>query len=249
MRRSAPWILAAVVGCSSSSAGDDASQAEGTASDSGPTDSADTTGATTEETEGSGEGGSTAAAGSSGAATTGNSMLCGDGPPQLVIGHGADGYAPLDSGPAELFYGPQGGVHIFLGLRSPGLDVSRLGELRMRAFLDGRLVADQPEGAILVCPPGLGAAQATSLILIFNVGPEVLHEATVEVEAELTDAAGTMLEATAPVTIFDPMHGETGDSTGGDSTGGDSGGSTGGPPSTTGDTTGNTTGGGTSTTG
>jgi len=156
-------------------------------------------------------------------------MCGGDRPGPMEIGHGYAEYLPLDSGPAELIHGPQGGIHITLGLRCAGLEVSEFADVTLHGEIDGEVVADHVQGAILNCEEDLGEAgmaEAIWLSMIFDVGPEAVHEQVVDMELTLTDSLGHTVSATASTMVIDLLQvegtgtgTESGSDTGGESSG------------------------------
>lgn len=152
-------------------------------------------------------------------------MCGGDRPGPMEIGHGYEFFAPLDSGPAELIHGPQGGIHITLGIRCAGLEVSEFADVTLHGEIDGQVVADHVQGAILDCEEDLGdagMAEAVWLSMIFEVGPEVVHDQVVDMELTLVDSLGHMVSAQASTLVIDPLQAEgtgTGSDSGGESSG------------------------------
>ena len=152
-------------------------------------------------------------------------MCGGDRPGPMEIGHGYEFFTPLDSGPAELIHGPQGGIHITLGIRCAGLEVSEFADVTLHGEIDGQVVADHVQGAILNCEEDLGdagMAEAIWLSMIFEVGPEAVHEQVVDMDLTLVDSLGHMVSAQASTLVIDPLQVE-GTGTGGSDTGGESG--------------------------
>ena len=143
----------------------------------------------------------------------------------MEIGHGYASFTPLDSGPAELIHGPQGGIHITLGIRCAGLEVSEFADVTLHGEIDGQVVADHVQGAILDCEEDLGdagMAEAIWLSMIFEVGPDAVHEQIVDMELTLVDSLGQMVTAEASTMVIDPLQVE-GTGTGGSESGGESG--------------------------
>ena len=166
-------------------------------------------------TDGSTGAASTDVGSSSEETATGGPQICGEGgTPALEIGHGFVEFRPLRSGPAELTHGPQGGSHIMLGLRSPGIDVSQFAHVHLHGEIGGREVADHVQGAVLSCNDDLHVAEAIWVSLIFDPGIEGLHEQIVAMEITLTDSAGTTISAQAEVALVDPEFGASGSSDG-----------------------------------
>ena len=155
----------------------------------------------------------------------------GDRPGPMEIGHGYKTFTPLGSGPAEVIHGPQGGIHITLGIRCAGLEVSEFADVTLHGEIDGEVVADHVQGAILNCREELGdsgMAEAIWLSMIFDVGPEEVHEQVVDMELTLTDSLGHTVSAEASTLVIDldqVVGTDTG--SGSDSGGSESGSSTG----------------------
>ena len=152
-----------------------------------------------------------------------------DGEPALEIGHGYEEFLPLDSGPARLIHGPQGGIHITIGLRSAGLDVAEFGDVHMYGESEGEVVADHPQGAVLECLDDLGVAEAIWLSMVLTAEPADVHGKIIDMEVSILDGVGTMISAQASTMIWDEEAGGSGSDSGSDSgsgSDGDSGGST-----------------------
>ncbi len=131
---------------------------------------------------------------------------CAIGPePGVIIGHGAGTFMPIDSGPAELVHGPQGGVHILVGIRAWQLDASDVAIARMTGTIDGELLGASSPYADLVCTGDGTAQQALALPLIWDVNGDALHMRTATITLELTDIAGTVVSTSADAIIIDPL--------------------------------------------
>lgn len=156
--------------------------------------------------------------------STGQPVICGGGEVgALTIGHGLGEFIPLADQPAELLHGPQGGVHITLGIRCIGLEVSRFGDVWLHGEIAGRIVADHPQGAVLTCDEDTGVAEGLWLSMVFEVGPEVVHGQRLDMEITVTDDVGTTVTAQAQTLVLDPeltgSSGSSGSGTGASSTG------------------------------
>lgn len=218
-------------GCASSGGSADLGDVTG-ADDAGPATSTGSTTATGDTTFGNGTSGGSSnssggADGTSDGGTTvgavdssGGPVICGgDRPGPLELGHGYKSFRPLREGPAELIHGPQGGVHITLGVRCPGLDVSQFGDVQLVGTVNGQVVADHPQGAVLKCNEALDVAEGIWLSMIFEVGPEALHGQMIDLEVTLTDDVGHTVSAQGQTSIYDPELGGTSDSGGSGSSG------------------------------
>lgn len=188
----------------------------GTAGASGSGSPGGSGGEATGSSTGSGPGGSSGSSSpddSSGGADRGTfgmppePMPCPPGvePGELEIGHGNGEFVPLDTGPAMLVHGRQGGFHIVLGVRAPGLDTIAAGTANLRGTIDGVVLADHPFVANLTCGDESVGAQALWINLILESTPAELHEKTVDIEVEIVDTAGASVSATASVMIVDPL--------------------------------------------
>lgn len=239
--------------------GDDGATSEGEDTTGGAADTSSggpaTTMTTAPEDSSSSDGGSTAgttASETEGATTrttfVDDPMPCvPDGEPQLLFGHGVKEFSPLEEGPAQLWHGPQGGFHITIGIRSPGIDTANFGTVHFHAEVEGEVVADEPSVVVFNCYEDEGYAEAIWVNVVMESTPEELHGRLAEVDVELEDYAGTMVSGYFEVMIFDPLLEEgTGSGSGSGGSGGstDGGASTGDESGTTGDagTTGGTAG-------
>jgi len=135
--------------------------------------------------------------------------ICGAGLGPLEIGHGIEVFTALDTQPAELLHGRQGGVHITLGLRTPGLDVSQFGDVELYGVVDGQVVADQTIGAVLQCNERLGVTEAIWLAMVLDACPEDLDGRMIDIEVTLNDDFGNAVSAEASTLIVDPTLSDT----------------------------------------
>lgn len=124
-------------------------------------------------------------------------------PTALEIGHGSGQFTALASGPAPLVHGRQGGFHIVLGVRAPGLDTSGPGTAHLRGTVDGQVLADHPFVANLICEDEAIGAQALWINLVLESTPAQLHGKTVEIDVEIVDAQGVSVSGSASVAIAD----------------------------------------------
>lgn len=124
-------------------------------------------------------------------------------PTAIEIGHGSGQFTALSSGPAPLVHGRQGGFHIVLGVRAPGLDTSGPGTAHLRGTVDGEVLADHPFVANLTCEDETIGAQALWINLVLESTPAQLHGKTVEIDVEIVDAQGASVSGSAAVAIFD----------------------------------------------
>lgn len=228
--RCAPVVLGLLPALACTGGGEAVDLGTTTSDESTSGDTAPTTATPDDTTTGQLEG-TTAASTSSAESSTGSPSgtfgpvpeVCGgDRPGPMEIGHGYEFFEPLDSGPAELIHGPQGGIHITLGIRCAGLEVSEFADVTLHGEIDGQVVADHVQGAILDCEEDLGdagMAEAIWLSMIFEVGPEAVHDRVVDMELTLVDSLGHMVSAQASTLVLDPLQVE-GTDTGGSDSGG-----------------------------
>ena len=127
--------------------------------------------------------------------------------PWLQVGYGPGDFVPIASAPALLIAGHQGGFHVELGLQSAGLDVADWGNVHFTARVDGQVVADHDAVAVLHCQYDLDPVVAHSYYvnMIFDVGPDVLLGATVDVDVELTDRGGQLATDSVQFVIGDEL--------------------------------------------
>jgi hypothetical protein len=127
--------------------------------------------------------------------------------PTLEIGHGHGDFLPIESGPAVLVMGEQGGFHITLGLRVSGFDLADWGSAHLHAELDGQVVSDHDAVVPFTCldelePP---LAQALWINVIFDVGPDELLGQTIEVTVDAADYTGVSVSETLTLPIDDVL--------------------------------------------
>lgn len=126
---------------------------------------------------------------------------------QLSLGKGEVAYEPMDAGDGsiELIHGPQGGYHITLALEGRFLDSSEPSVAEIVGSIEGEQLARSVPYVEWRCNPEAGALQAWNLLLIYDAQPEELDGQLTQVQATLTDAAGTVVDASAEVQIHDPL--------------------------------------------
>lgn len=214
--------VATIVGCGGSGA---SAELGGSTADSDGTTGVASTGTTAVLTSGATPDDDETGVSTSAADTTGGPQVCGVvSEAVLEIGHGSMQFTPLADMPAELLHGPQGGVHITLGIRCPGLDVSEFGDMHLHGEVNGQVVADHPQGVVLKCNERLGVAEGIWLSMVFDVGPELLHEQVIDLDITITDDLGRTASAQAQTLIIDPEYSATGSGSGtgtGSGTGGE----------------------------
>jgi hypothetical protein len=126
--------------------------------------------------------------------------------PSLEIGQGETAFAPLESGGSlELVHGPQGGVHVLVALHAEHIDASEELTAVLRGYLDGEPVGASYPYVNMRCNEAEGGLQSWNILLIWDAAPEQLHLQTVHIEAELTDASGTVVSACKDAIIHDPL--------------------------------------------
>jgi hypothetical protein len=127
--------------------------------------------------------------------------------PLLELGHGSTSFETLEDGEQlVLEHGVQGGVHTFMALHLERIDDSSDDLVAyLRGYLDGQLVATSSPILDLRCNPDSDGLEAWNILLIWDADPVALHEQTVTIEVELTDASGTEVTDTKEATIHDPL--------------------------------------------
>jgi hypothetical protein len=128
---------------------------------------------------------------------------CRPGPePTLVVGQGADTFAPLDT-PVPLVSGSQGGYHLDLAVRTTELDGRNLSAGTLEARLDDEIVADGSPWFQLTCADDV--QEATGLRLILDDAlwddPSRLVGAMLDVTVSITDARATTLEESTTLVV------------------------------------------------
>lgn len=128
--------------------------------------------------------------------------------PSLEIGQGATAFELCQDGANfDLIHGTQGGVHILVALHAEDIDASEELEAELRAYMgegDTQVGASFPY-LNMRCNQDAGGQQAWNLFLIFDAQPEELHQQSVRVEAEVTDASGVVVSASKDIVIHDPL--------------------------------------------
>lgn len=127
--------------------------------------------------------------------------------PTLRLGTGELAYEALpDEGASlEIIHGPQGGVHVLIGLAATYADASDLWTAHLTGHIDGALVAEAFPYLEARCNGAAGELQTWGTFLVWELSPEALDGATAQIHAEVSDAAGTALTASLTATLFDPM--------------------------------------------
>ncbi|MCA9717852.1 MAG: hypothetical protein H6713_00505 [Myxococcales bacterium] len=164
-------------------------------------------GGTGEGVEGESDG-APAASSDAGDATGGSEFLeaCEPGPtPTLEIGGGTARFEPWVNDEAVLVYGHQGGYHIDVSLLATRLTREGAIDGVLRGYIDGALRAETSYGGELTCLLSGEGLESAGNLLIWEAEPAELHMRLARIEAELTDAAGTTVSASAEVVIIDPF--------------------------------------------
>lgn len=130
-----------------------------------------------------------------------------DAAPAMEIGVGSESWQSIGdaSGEATLVHGPQGGYHLELGLRAEGLDVTDLASAVLRGAIDGEELAVSNTWVQFRCNPATNTADAWNVRLIYASTPDLLDGRETDITATVSDVAGTVFEATASLTIVDPL--------------------------------------------
>jgi hypothetical protein len=126
--------------------------------------------------------------------------------PTLRIGHGDSVFEALsgDDTQTELIHGPQGGVHTNLALEATYLDPNLVWHAVLDGVIDGERVGHTEPLAAMRCNRSTETLQTVGLLLIWDAEPEEVHGKTAQVNALVTDAAGTTQSAQASFFIHDP---------------------------------------------
>lgn len=121
------------------------------------------------------------------------------------MGKGYLDFSPMDAdgGLIELVHGPQGGYHVLIALRARWIDASRTLTGRIEGELDGEVRATAEPYLDFRCNPD-GGLETWGTYLIWDATPEELDGRRVTIRAEVTDARGVTVAATAEATIHDP---------------------------------------------
>ncbi|MCK6514100.1 hypothetical protein L6R46_03485 [Myxococcota bacterium] len=126
--------------------------------------------------------------------------------PTLRLGTGELAYEALPEEGArfEIIHGPQGGVHALIGLAATYADASDLWTAQLTGRIDGAVAAEAFPYLEARCNGAAGELQTWGTLLVWELSPEALDGATAEIDATVTDAAGTTLSASITATLFDP---------------------------------------------
>jgi hypothetical protein len=135
----------------------------------------------------------------------GSTDPCMPGPnPSLEIGQGEFEYEPLEAGGTiELIHGPQGGFHTLTGLLARDIDASEQLTAELRGYVGDEQVGGSFPYVNFRCAGDAGS-EAWAVYLFWERPPEQLHMQTVRIEVELTDADGTVVQASKEAVIHDP---------------------------------------------
>lgn len=130
----------------------------------------------------------------------------GGGEPSLEIGQGDTAFARCEADPTlELVHGPQGGVHVVVALHAVNIDASEELEGVLRGYVDGVQLGASFPYLNMRCNGAEGGLQSWNILLIWDAEPEQLHLQTIHIEAEITDASGTLVSASKDAIIHDPL--------------------------------------------
>ena len=126
--------------------------------------------------------------------------------PTLRLGTGELAYEALPEQGAslEIIHGPQGGVHVLIGLAAAYADASDLWTAHLTGRIDGAVAAEAFPYLEARCNGAAGELQTWGTFLVWELSPEALDGATAVIDAEVTDAAGTALTASLTASLFDP---------------------------------------------
>lgn len=126
--------------------------------------------------------------------------------PTLRLGTGELAYEALPEQGAslEIIHGPQGGVHVLIGLAAAYADASDLWTAHLTGRIDRAVAAEAFPYLEARCNGAAGELQTWGTLLVWELSPEALDGATAEIDATVTDAAGTTLSASITATLFDP---------------------------------------------
>lgn len=126
--------------------------------------------------------------------------------PTLEIGNGDRGWtAAAPDSEQPLIHGPQGGVHLVIGLKATQLDAVDLATAELTGSIGGQLLAQSAPWLQFECT-GDGSAQlATDINLIYDADPADLDGQTTDITAVVTDLSGGVAEASTRFVIRDTM--------------------------------------------
>jgi hypothetical protein len=124
--------------------------------------------------------------------------------PELVIGYGVGGYAPIDDGGGfPLVHGPQGGFHLEIGLLARGIDAENLVVGHLEGTIGGELLAEADPWFEFTCDPELGGLVSYGTRLVYDSTPDWLDGKVTDVTVELNDPDGGLLDAASTFVIVD----------------------------------------------
>ncbi|MEM7154597.1 MAG: hypothetical protein AAF799_17245 [Myxococcota bacterium] len=123
----------------------------------------------------------------------------------LEVGLGDVDFRPIDSGPAQLIQGHQGGYHVVLGLRGTGFDLADWGEGHLYATVGGEVVADYDTIVVMNCSDAGDYSEALWLNLIFETNAPALLGQVASVQAQFTDISGQVASVEAEITISETV--------------------------------------------
>lgn len=125
--------------------------------------------------------------------------------PTLTLALGGSDVTPIvDGQDADLVTGPQGGHHIELAFITTGAaEGQNLLDGELIGTVDGAVVASSLPLVDLYCDPASGEQVARSLLLVFDALPEDVADATLTVDARLTDAERRVITATTHLHVLD----------------------------------------------
>ena len=128
------------------------------------------------------------------------------GEPSLEIGQGDTAFASFEDGATlELIHGPQGGVHVVIALQAVNIDASEELDAVLRGYVDAVQLGASYPYLNMRCNTEAGGLQSWNLLLIWDALPEQLHLQTIHIEAEITDASGTLVSASKDAVIHDSL--------------------------------------------
>ncbi|MCH9680417.1 MAG: hypothetical protein K0V04_03200 [Deltaproteobacteria bacterium] len=126
----------------------------------------------------------------------------------IELGLGDVDFRPVDSEPAQVILGHQGGYHVVIGVRGVGLDLAEWGEGHLTATVNGQVVADHNAVILMHCSDDGAYSEALWINLIFDDDPSSLLGLPMEVEAQYVDASNQQATATAELTLSDEIAGD-----------------------------------------
>ena len=99
---------------------------------------------------------------------------------------------------------PSTALVLLTGLAATYADASELWTAQLTGHIDGVLAAEAYPYLEARCNGAAGELQTWGTFLVWELSPEALDGATAEIDAEVTDAAGTALTASLTASLFDP---------------------------------------------